>query len=138
MISMYSLSSSCKRLTSTMMPKISLVLCLVYLQKFLALINAFDFTIIINTNIKFSTISIAKCTEPFNILISPRLFKLYIFWDSLIFNFIFSLSKPFIESCIYIIPNNNSMLLKYVFNLCSILLIFHFPITSFRRTYSLN
>ncbi len=40
--------------------------------------NAFNFAIIINTDIKFSTISIAKCTEPFNILISPTLFKFYV------------------------------------------------------------
>src|SRR5690606_29330452 len=47
-------------------------------QKFFGIIQLFGFPLVINTDIQSTTLSIRKTTNPFEIVIVPRLFPLYI------------------------------------------------------------
>ena len=47
------------------------------LHEFFFILHSANFTIIANANVKCSTISVCKCTNPFQAIVSPRLFKLH-------------------------------------------------------------
>ena len=56
--------------------------------EFMKIIYSTDFAIVFYANIKFSSVRICKCTNPFEVFVSPRLFEFYVLIFLMFYNHI--------------------------------------------------